>query len=211
MIIKIDHIAVLSVNPKREKKLMDDMGFNLSFKEEDIYNPEIKKDLMQNFWPKQSLYLYTKAGSISFEYIYYSGKEGKKGYIEPVIKENRVKELILKTKDLKKSAEFWNCFGFRTNFQDSNEIKMEFKSMFDKEIYSLKILLDSNKEQQHFLDDAGFNCVAFVSNSALKEKEKLIGKGYSITNIEDIEVNEKMLKVFFVIGPCGELVEIISI
>lgn len=211
MIIKIDHVAVLSTDPIKEKEYMESLGYRLVFKEEGIHNPQIKIGLMKNYTDKQSLLLYSRPGSIPLEYINY-GIEGKgQGYIYPVFSEKELKKLIIKTKDVNKSADFWNSFGFKLTDKNREKIQMEFKAIISGETYALELVFEEVPERQAMLDDTGFNCIGFISNCAQKEKERIKSLGYRVTKIEEIRVNGKNLKVFFVIGFLGEIVEIISI
>lgn len=120
------------------------------------------------------------------------------------------KKFVVKTKNIKKSILFWELLGFNVLQTDPDLVLLEFRALTHKNIYHL-YLQQSNDDNIHLLDDKGFNCIAFISNSAKNEKESLDKKGVSTTNIEKFVLGEKTLNIFFAKGPSGELVEIISV
>jgi len=119
-------------------------------------------------------------------------------------------KIILKTKDIQKSIEFWECFGFKVFKADNDFAVMDFKSLFDTGKYTIYLQKSNTTENEYFLDDKGFNCIAFVSNSATHEKQILSDKGIKTTEIEKLILNGKELNIFFARGNFGEFVEIIT-
>jgi len=120
-------------------------------------------------------------------------------------------KIIIKTRDTKLSMDFWGYFGFKVIQTEKKFAILEFKSLFNKNVYQIYLQEDSNIKKEFFLDDKGFNCIAFTSNSAKNEKESLERKGVRVTEIEKLLLNGKLLNIFFAIGPFRELVEIIGI
>jgi hypothetical protein len=119
------------------------------------------------------------------------------------------KKFVVKTKNIEKSIQFWEFLGFKV-IQTTPDLILEFRALLHKNIYYLH-LQKNNDGNSHFLDDKGFNCIAFISNSAKNEKEFLDKKGVDTTNIEKFVLGEKILDIFFAKGPSGETVEIISV
>lgn len=120
-------------------------------------------------------------------------------------------KILIKTSDVKKSINFFKCLGF-TEMDDKNKKILKFQSLFQKSLFYIYLEKSKNENnQQYFLDDFGFNCLAFISNSAKNEKEKLHENGYYTTEIRDFFLNNKLLKIFFAKSDQGEIVEIISI
>lgn len=118
--------------------------------------------------------------------------------------------IILKTKDIQESIEFWECFGFKV-FKAGNDFAvMDFKSLFDNGKYTICLQKSNITESEYFLDDKGFNCIAFVSNSATHEREALNKKNIRTTEIGNFSINQNNFNIFFAFGPNGELVEIIG-
>lgn len=61
------------------------------------------------------------------------------------------------------------------------------------------------------LDDLGVSCISFLSSSVSKDKELLLKEGLTVIDVGCLEINGKLLNVIFVLGPTGELVEVIDI
>ena len=65
---------------------------------------------------------------------------------------------------------------------------------------------------ESYLDQAGFPCLAFISNDLVSDRLQLIQCGaQNISEISDHTINGKALKVAFGRGPSQELVELIEI
>lgn len=121
------------------------------------------------------------------------------------------KKFVIKTKNIEKSVIFWKLLGFKIIQNTTDLILLEFKALLNQNIYHLYLQKTQDQDKTHFLDDTGFNCVAFISTSSKNEKNFLDHKGITTTNIEKFILREKTLDIFFAIGPSGEIVEIISI
>lgn len=122
----------------------------------------------------------------------------------------RFKEFMVFTKDMNKSTAFWSKLGFKPVISEQDYSKLKFSSMFSKETFSLILIRDDTRTDKYFIDDNGFNCIGLISNNAVKEKELFMNKGFKTSEIESFESNGKILNIFFLIGPSGEIVEIIS-
>ncbi|MFA6290443.1 MAG: hypothetical protein WC637_01605 [Victivallales bacterium] len=119
-------------------------------------------------------------------------------------------KLAVKSGKPAESVKFWECLGFRRAGETEDFSILEFNSPLGRN--SCKMYLKTGETAgEHFLDDDGFNCMAFMSNSSAKEKSLLAGKNFRTTEIEQLMVNGKILNIFFAVGPCGELVEIVSL
>ncbi len=123
---------------------------------------------------------------------------------------SRITGFIVKAFSFDESARFWQALGFKRNLDASLGAEFSFSSPVCREPFSM-YLRRSDAESRHFLDDAGFNCVALTSSSADKERESLSGNGFATTGMEELDVNGRRLRIFFARGPSGELVEIIGI
>jgi catechol 2,3-dioxygenase-like lactoylglutathione lyase family enzyme len=78
---------------------------------------------------------------------------------------------------------------------------------------SLDIILSETESRigPSHLDKAGFNCLAFLSNDLLKDRLRLMGLGaLEAGEPSDHVVDGKPLKISFIKGPDGELVELIE-
>jgi len=252
MIIKIDHIAISSMDFEKHVDTLKSVGYKSVFMEKDVKNLQIKRPLLKNFHENHDLTLLTSSGNFNIELINHRHINPNYGYIIPLfefehLSDRSIKDdqdiyfentffrdvgtmdlddlsklnnlngtdfqfnkIILKTKDIQKSMEFWGCFGFRVFKADNDFAFMEFKSLVDTGKYTICLQKSDTTESEYFLDDKGFNCIAFVSNSATHEREALNKKNIRTTEIAYFSINQNNFNIFFAFGPNGELVEIIG-
>ena len=252
MIVKIDHVALSSLNFEEDITVMKSLGYKPIFVEKDIKNLEIKRGLMRRFSKRQGLALLEQEGCLGVELINHGHINSQETSITPIFEnvpvdlveiatrkkindniftearikslnipiyittsagssEFRFNKLMIKTRDMKKALNFWECLGFKSVNVNENSAISEFKSPFDEAAYQIHIQENSAVENHRYLDDTGFNCIAFISNSVRNEKESLDKQGVKVTEIEDIELNGRTLSIFFAFGPSGELVELIGV
>jgi len=121
----------------------------------------------------------------------------------------RFNKLVIKTNRVEDSINFWRNFGFKKKGSLSGMAILEFASFYPKHVYQI-YLQPEGASGKYLLDDNGFNCIAFVSSSSEKELLLYKNKGLKVTKMEQIEINGKIIKIFFVKGPSGELVEIVD-
>ncbi len=120
-------------------------------------------------------------------------------------------KVVLKTNDLKASVKFWKNFGFQVASEDLDGVILKFRSLISPSDLYIYLQSDKSYSSLSYLDDQGFNCLAFISNAVEREKENLEAQGFVVTGIEELKVNQKRLSVCFAQGPCGECAEIIGI
>jgi len=120
-------------------------------------------------------------------------------------------KIIVKSRDLKQSIRFWQCFGLQVVNQDDSLALMQFSSVFHKQNYQLYVQNEAGFNDFPLLDDGSFNCLAFISHSVRQERESLRKQGIKVTDIESLYLNAKWLEVFFAQGICGELIEIVGV
>lgn len=119
--------------------------------------------------------------------------------------------LIIATNSIKESLKFWDIFGFKIIKENGDSAILEFNSFFKDSYCRINLETSESVNKEIFLDCSGFNCLAFVSNSAIKEKKRINGAGFKTTDIDSLRVNNKELDIFFVLGNQGEIAEVISI
>lgn len=119
-------------------------------------------------------------------------------------------KIVIKVTDIRKTMDFWACLGFKAIQIKSGFALLEFRSLFSKDVYYIYLHESDDVNDTPYIDDNGFNCIAFISNSVKNEKDNLERNGIQTTKIEELSLNRKELNIFFAIGPCGELVEIVS-
>jgi hypothetical protein len=123
----------------------------------------------------------------------------------------RFNKVVIETGNFKKSLEFWQSLSFKLIEQDNDIAVLKFQSLLKPSVFYIYLQGTKTSNNIHFLDDKGFNCIAFISNSARNEKSIFESQGIMTTEVEEICVNDKLLEIFLVKGPSGELVEIIGL
>ena len=217
MIIKIDHIAFSSRDIDEDARILEEKGYKVIFKEKATPNIKIKKNLLRGFNKFHDICLLESKSSTPIEIINHHNINEQQGYILPIIKNINKKDetsyfntAIIKTTSFNRSIEFWKLLGFKEIKKENGISVLEFRSIINKTNFTIEIKDNRNYNKKPLLDDKGFTCIAFVSNSAQKERELLISKGVKTTEIEESIINGKLLNIFFAIGPSGELVEVLS-
>jgi len=160
----------------------------------------IRSDLNLNFKNKLERAVKIKYFEIP---IYISEDKKNKSFI--------FNELIIKTANIEESISFWKNFAFLPILNKKNSAVLEFNAPLGRGAYHLRLIKDKNINTKIFLDDAGFNCLAFISSSAVNEKKNLEIAGIETTATERFKVNDKELEIFFAKGSQGEIAEVISV
>lgn len=229
MIIQVDHLALASDNFERDTTFLMRLGYSVAFTEMRAPNPLNKQSLLSRHEPFHDLRLLKKEGSYPIELLNHASSTGKRGFLssflphslknDPIfafgaLSENTEKEinaLVINRVTAYShcpadSVAFWQQLGFRL----TEECKLAFASPFQKEPLGLEVT-PSKQAEAFKLDDTGFNCIALISTSAEKERDRLGRLGFEVTELESFSIHEQNMTLFFVTGPGGELVEIISI
>ncbi|MGD1102103.1 MAG: VOC family protein [Terriglobia bacterium] len=121
---------------------------------------------------------------------------------------NRV---VVDADDIESSADFWCSLGFKRVATGEQITHLEFRSPFMKGIYHLSIRKREPRQARCLLDSQGFNCIAFVTTDTDKERKRFDKLGMECTEAEPLRVNTKDLRIFWLLGPCGEIVELIGL
>ncbi len=208
MIIKFDHLSY-SCSYEEEEKIISKFcdnggGYTIQFREQ-VKNLPIKDQIMQNTCDMHGLVMLQPVDQkifhapVPIEITSYLKVSGDSSYgMEGAVIEFR-------TRNIKESAVFYQQLGFQKE---------------DRDILSLTTLLDKNKvyiklvESSIFypycLDVSGFSSMAWIVNKIEKYTSMIKSKGIKVTNINELEVNKRKLKICFVIGKQGELIELIG-
>jgi hypothetical protein len=135
--------------------------------------------------------------------LYVKQDIGKNGF--------RFNKMVIKVTDFEKSIAFWECFGFKLVRTKTDFALLEFRSVLTADIYQIYLQERRISDGLPYLDDSGFSCIAFISNSTKNERNLLDRKGFATTEIEELNLNHRVLNIFLARGFCGELVEIIDV
>ena len=118
-------------------------------------------------------------------------------------------KLVIQARNLKESILFWRNLGFKFKESYNNCALLEFKSIIESCSYYIYIR-HSKKTKRYYLDNKGISYIALISTSVSSDRIDMEMAGYKVTEIEKAVINKKNLSIFFVIGPSGELVEVIG-
>lgn len=230
MILSIDHLALCLDSYDEGQQILSKLGYKCEYSVKSIKNPIIKKPFLENFSDTHEFSVYRKENNFSIELINHKKCFQKKLRIIPKFsnlvnanteinfkklmslnerienfEEEKFNKIVLKVNDIQKSKNFFKILGFK----EIEENTLEFRPILENITYQIIFEMDPTILDQK-LDDWGFNCIAFISNSSKQEKENFEKNGIITTEIEEILINEKTLKIFFIKGPSSELIEIIS-
>ncbi len=120
--------------------------------------------------------------------------------------------LFVKTSNLEESILFWKHFRFVVSEVNNDQAILILKSPLPQTPpFSLYLQKEKNINLNPHLDDFGVSCISFLSSDADKEKDLLKKIGITIFDVGHLLINQKLLKIFFALGPCGELIEVIDV
>ena len=123
----------------------------------------------------------------------------------------RFNKMVIRVMNFEKSIFFWECVGFSVHKIKKDFALLEFKSLVSNDICQIYLQEYGDSNNKPYLDNPGFNCIAFISNSAKNEKKILDNKGIETTEIEELTLNQRVLNIFLARGPNGEIIEIIGL
>lgn len=101
---------------------------------------------------------------------------------------------VVRVQELSKSLVMWASLGCTLITRNEKQALLLFSSPilpFEARFYLVETPTESR------LDSYGFNYIAFVASSVSQERERLLNKGFSPTQICTMTVNGKKLELFF--------------
>lgn len=204
MIIKFDHLTFVTSQPNLQDTLDNfvKQGYNIKFKEERLANIEIKKKYLFFNQEFHDLYFLEASDSIAIEVISYSQTTTDNA---PLQFNLRDKIIIHNAINQQALLDLYLTLGMKR--VDADNIIMN--GMLDRDPIIGNF---TNVDTVSFnLDNEGFCCPTLIVDSYPKTKQLVEGKGYFCSEVNELIVNNKQLKIFFVEGKFGEVIEIISI
>ena len=120
-----------------------------------------------------------------------------------------VRAFVLECSDLVSSQRFWTRLGFSVCHGKQNWIKLQFISPIEK--WQMELLLIHRKPRQalrHRIDSRGFGCLAFLTTDIDSDRKSL---GMPSSDIFDLSVNGKSMKICLCEGLDGETIELIQL
>ena len=201
MILGIDHIAY-SVSDREVEKVKDNFiraGYSIFFQETMLRNLPIKRQFLTDYHPFHDLMLLKKAGNISIELLNHHSTRHQAGFWNV----RSEKEVVFHTPNVTDSVNFWKRIGF----SNTRGKTVEYNSVFSQ----LAIIFEQiDISPATFLDDCGFNSLALLTSSVDDERDKL--RDICIcSEIAELVVNQRILRIFFARNTTGEIVEFFEI
>jgi hypothetical protein len=110
------------------------------------------------------------------------------------------------TDNIQETEIFYQSIGFKYR----NNL-MELKTILDNKPVLLTVTEAAIKETMNtFIDSEGYCCLAFLTNSTEKERERLIRRGVKTTEIQKLRINGKYMDIFFAYNEHRDICEFIS-
>lgn len=204
MIIKIDHITQV-VNRDNVEEVMQSLeeqaGYIAKFKEYELKNIEVKKNIMRNSTDLHDMFFMEKPNTIPIEVITYFQTEQGYPY---VIKGN---EIDIRVKNVAEAGMLLKIMGAK---EIESDTRYNVRGIFDKSDIYVNIIR-SEQLCKRYLDDEGIGCLTVLVDSVDKLKNQFTESNIVCTEIGQIEVAGKLLNIMFASTSHNEfIVEFIS-
>lgn len=201
MIVKFDHISYSCILEEEEAVKTSLSGYEEVFAEKDLMNLPIKKEFLKLPAKIHNITMLQNPQSLPIEITAYP--ECVKGEERLSLTDEGIRIL---TADIEATTDFYQKLGFK---QDGENLRI--KPMLDASEICLQLTQVSGTSQITYLDQQGFGILAFVVDNGAKQKRQLESQGIYTTEIQELTVNGKSLKIFFAKSSAGDLVELIGI
>jgi hypothetical protein len=119
--------------------------------------------------------------------------------------------MIVDAADVENAAILWTYLGFSSVAANKQWAHLKFKDFTANLTFELFIRSKNTGGQQFYLDQQGFNCLAFICTDAEREKRRFEKLNIEASKLNRFRVNGKELKIFWLRGPCREIIEVISL
>lgn len=207
MILKLDHVSYSCTYEEEKEILKQFEGYKEVFFESNLINIDAKKTMMKHFCKYHNIRMLEKDSFIPIELTTYKSCEGNNNAIE-LKKDYSV--IMLHTTNIENTYDFFSNLEIYEEEEVKDGIILSFQPLLSKEL--LKIYIHKvEKINFPMLDYKGYGAIGIFVDKTLNYMEKFKKNGYFVTEIETLKVNRKNLKIFFVKGKQGEILEIIGV
>lgn len=203
MIIRFDHLTYVcnETNLSQVLSEFERIGYVESFREVNIPNIAPKMPLMRYPNKTHSLYFFEKANCIPIEVISYECTTINCPMIDYMLNGDTFN---CYTKEINALKGLYGCLGIK----EIDDLTLNVKGVLDRTNAFVHFIQAENPSVN--LDNEGFTCPTLFVDSYLKTKEKVEENGYRCTESSPITINGRELKIFFILGKYGEVLELIS-
>lgn len=209
MIIGIDHLALSTENLDQGLEMLKGWNYEPEFILRNVPNHEAKKPYLSKISPHHDISLCRKKNGIAIELTAHAVCGPLEGPYRVFMDEERaIQSITIETQDLKKSEAFWMGLGFKSCEREKTSSYLKFEGPFSQWNLSLKIIEDKNKKKiPSKIDLKGFSCLALLSTQVISDR-----KIFPLSSeLFEMNINHRKLKLCLLEGPDGECVELIEI
>ena len=205
MIVKFDHVSYSCALGEEEKVRGMFEGYHTEFHEVDLKNMPMKFPYMHTRQEKHNIMLLSKADSYPVEITAYviCRERQESGFSKYVVNHDLIEVYSVNPE---KTKAFFELVGLKTDEEGTFWIK----PMLDERTLKIKVC-QAKQDRKVYLDEEGFGSLAFVVDNAKKHREQMLNGGFSCSEIEELLVNGKKLKIFFTNSPTNEIIEFIGL
>jgi hypothetical protein len=126
------------------------------------------------------------------------------------MQEIRCDKVVAETDDIPSAVRFWSGLGFKSMAADKEGAFLEFPPFLGSATVRMYLRKSERPASQCWLDSEGFNCLAFFSSDAQKDRQRFGELGMGPTEMNRFRVNGKDLCIYWLRGPGGEVAEVIG-
>jgi hypothetical protein len=119
--------------------------------------------------------------------------------------------VVLRANRLQPSSTFWQSLGFRTMPQAGPQLSMGFPcNMMSMPLTIHVVDAVSDPIVVAKADDPGCTSVALITRDLCSDRTELAQAGYATSETTSFRINRRPVRVCFISGPSGELVELVE-
>lgn len=201
MILKFDHIS-FSCTKENAKSTSVVAGCKPEFQELSLRNLDCKQTFFKDAHPDHDIYMYAGAQTIPIEVTAYDTCH--LGRDSMTVEKERI---ILYSPEPERTAQFLMLFGLREVRRSEGEFVLEGRFVLGGVVVGVR----KADAVEWRLDKEGWSSLGFLAGDARKELDRIRAAGCDVTDVEELEVNQRLLRIGFCVGPFGEIMEVISI
>lgn len=215
MIIGTSHITISTNDIDSDIKKYLSSGFNTSFFDSNVENSNIKKPYLTHYKPFHAIALLSGTSGIDLELVEHHKKHVKVNHrlVNIDFDEGCIQQIEYNVYNYDASIKFW------TEVLGYNEVKEKDGCCILKKISPIpswnsrvKLTYTIQKLKRPILDSNGPTSIAFFTTNITSDLEAGKIKGaLECTEASNITVNQKRIKIGFIVGPSNEMIELIEV
>lgn len=205
MIVKFDHISYSCALSQENNIRNLFSGYEVQFHEIGLENLSMKRAYMRDVQEEHNIMLLQKKGSYPIEITAYQTCHSRTSGIEDkyVLMDDCI---LIYSENPEATVMFFELLGMKKG-EDS---VLELKPLLDEKTVRIQVC-KAEECAQVYLDDEGFGSLAFVVDNAKKQRQLLKDNNIKCSEVEELVVNGKELKIFFTKSSAGEIIEFIGL